>query len=211
MNYKILQQIHSTTVHVLENRMEDWAESMIISPGTKDHGGIPWNGSGLVHIAWHDKGSLSFIPKALALWRDPLSKFYHSSSWLEKIDLAMDFISRNLPKSGLISMIYCNFSSPADTGFAMYGFGPIVELLRKDDHPDLIQFLPKLEELTNRIGSGLIEGGIHTPNHRWSNVQGLGWLWKLFGNQKAKDYAELWLKEGIDISSDGEYLERSMN
>ena len=211
MNKNILQQIHSTTVQVLEKRMENWAESMIISPGTKEHGGILWDGSGLVHTAWHDKGSLSFIPKALALWREPLSKFYHDSSWLEKIDLAIDFISRNLPKSGLISMIYCNFSSPADTGFAMYGFCPIVELLRKDDHPYLDQFLPKLEGLTKRIGSGLIEGGIHTPNHRWSNVQGLGWVWKLFGNKKAKEYAELWLKEGIDISSDGEYLERSMN
>ena len=69
MNDNILQQIHSTTVLVLEKRMKSWAESMIISPGTKDHGGIPWDGSGLVHIAWHDKGSLSFIPKALALWR----------------------------------------------------------------------------------------------------------------------------------------------
>lgn len=39
--------------------METWAESMILAPGTKDHGGIPWDGSGLVHFAWHDKGSLA--------------------------------------------------------------------------------------------------------------------------------------------------------
>ena len=108
-------------------------------------------------------------------------------------------------------MIYCNFSSPADTGFTMYGLGPIVQLLRKDDHSDLNLFLPKLEDLTNRIGSGLIESGIHTPNHRWSNVQDPGWMWKLFADKKARDYADLWLKEGIDISSDGEYSERSMN
>ncbi|HDL19096.1 MAG TPA: hypothetical protein ENH29_08580 [Bacteroidetes bacterium] len=208
---QILIQIHQTTVTVLEKRMTQWADDMIMEPGTKEHGGIPWNGSGLVHIAWHDKGSLPFIPKALSLWREPLSRYFHNSDWLEKIDLAVDFVFRNLPQSGLLSMIYCNFSSPADTGFAMYGFGPVLELMRREDHPGLSGFLPKLEELTNFIGSGLVDGGIHTPNHRWSNVQGLGWLWRLFGNEKARDYAEEWLAEGIDLSSDGEYMERSMN
>ncbi|NIA29528.1 MAG: hypothetical protein GWP06_06395 [Actinobacteria bacterium] len=208
---QILSQIHKTTVSVLEKRMEKWASAMIIAPGTKEHGGIPWDGSGLVHIAWHDKGSVSFIPKALALWREPLSRYFHDSGWLEKIDLAIDFVFRNLPRSGLLSMIYCNFSSPADTGFAMYGFGPTLELMRKEEHVDLSAILPKLEELTNIIGSALVNGGIHTPNHRWSNVQSLGWLWRLFGNEKARAYAEEWLAEGIDISCDGEYMERSMN
>jgi len=209
---KILQRIHLAVVKLQESRIEQAANQMILQPGNPNHGGIPWHGLGKPHIAWHDTGSVNFIPRALSLWNDAASRFFHEDDLLQKIDFALDFLLRHLPPSGLLSMNYCNFSSPADTGFAMYAYGPILETMRRSQNQSFKEkILPKLEKLTQKMGEALIGGGIHTPNHRWSNVQGLGWTWRLFGIEEAKQYAEKWLNEGIDITSDGEFMERSSN
>ncbi len=207
----ILFKIHRTTVSLLDKRIEKSADAMIIAPNTQDHGGIPWEGSGLTHISWHDRGSVNFIPRALSLWMEPQSKFYRSQELMNKIGMAIEFVEKNLPKSGLVSMVYCNFSSPPDTGFAMFCYGPVLESLRKVTTPALQSIRSRFEALTERMGSALIGAGIHTPNHRWSHVQSLGWMWRLFGNEAAKADAEKWLAECIDTTTDGEYMERSTN
>lgn len=207
----ILFKIHRTTVSLLDKRIEESANAMIIAPTTKDHGGIPWEGSGLTHISWHDRGSVNFIPRAVALWMEPESKFYRSRELLNKIEMAIEFVEKNLPKSGLVSMVYCNFSSPPDTGFAMFCYGPVLESLRKQTAPEMQSIRSRFEALTERLGSALVGAGIHTPNHRWSHVQSLGWMWRLFQNDAAKADAEKWLAEGIDTTADGEYMERSTN
>ncbi|WP_315372605.1 hypothetical protein, partial [Paenibacillus xylanexedens] len=49
----------------------------------------------------------------------------------------------------------------------------------------------------------------HTPNHRWVLCAALGFLHEIFDLEEAVQRAEQWMDEGMDITPDGEWTERS--
>jgi hypothetical protein len=61
-----------------------------------------------------------------------------------------------------------------------------------------------------RAAEGLKEGGFHTPNHRWVLASALAWAQHLFDDFEAGDLIRAFLGEGVDIDSDGAYIERSV-
>ncbi len=208
---QVVQKAVDVIIRLQEQRIEESLENMITDGDSDQEGGIIWKATGHSHLSYFEPSAVSFIPRALSLWREPRSKFFRDEDLLKAIKKAMLFVDRNLPASGLISMVYCNFSSPADAGFALFGYAPTLKNLRSDQEFLAADVLDAYAALVWRLGKGLINGGVHTPNHRWSNTQGLGWLWHLFNDQAARTQAEEWLAEGIDVTCDGEYLERSLN
>ena len=68
-----------------------------------------------------------------------------------------------------------------------------------------------LDHVLNEATPALVTGGVHTPNHRWEIASALARLWELYGRSAARDRAEQWLAEGIDLQSDGLFSERSAN
>ena len=67
----------------------------------------------------------------------------------------------------------------------------------------------RLEKIIHAGGRGLLEGGFHTPNHRWAIAGLLAQCGKLFGEEDLTAAAFEYLKEGIDCNADGEYSEKS--
>ena len=69
-----------------------------------------------------------------------------------------------------------------------------------------------LEEITKLIesaGYGIMNGGFHTPNHRWAIASCLMTLYNIFKIEAFKEKANNYLREGIDCNEYGEYAERS--
>ena len=58
-------------------------------------------------------------------------------------------------------------------------------------------------------GRGLLEGGFHTPNHRWAIASLLSCCGRLFGEEDLIQAAQIYLNEGMDCNADGEYAEKS--
>ena len=56
----------------------------------------------------------------------------------------------------------------------------------------------------------MLRGGFHTPNHRWVMASALSLLYRLYGDERFRREAELYLAEGIDCTPEGEYTERSV-
>ena len=54
---------------------------------------------------------------------------------------------------------------------------------------------------------GLLEGGFHTPNHRWAIASMLAKTGMLFADSRLSNAAFDYLKEGIDCNEDGEFYE----
>lgn len=67
----------------------------------------------------------------------------------------------------------------------------------------------ELGEIIRRGAFGLLEGGFHTPNHRWAIASILAKTGQLFGEEALKKAVFSYLIEGIDCNEDGEFSEKS--
>ncbi|TDF92814.1 hypothetical protein [Paenibacillus piri] len=85
----------------------------------------------------------------------------------------------------------------------------------------LVQKYSKQSELEQEIGGmmfdylsraaeGILNGGFHTPNHRWVMASALSLLYNLLGDERLRTEIQLYLNEGIDCDEYGEYTERSV-
>ena len=75
----------------------------------------------------------------------------------------------------------------------------------------LAELAAELDEIADAVEPALIVGGVHTPNHRWEISAALARLHRRRPSSHLRDRAEEWLAEGVDITPDGIYSERSAN
>lgn len=136
------------------------------------------------------------------------SKHFRKPLMLERIRLAVDFVTRGITSQGNIDLPITNFNSTPDTAFFVNPVATVALLARRAREVEVTNIL---EPLLLRLGKGLAEGGVHTPNHRWVLTSALAQLHELFGDKDPKYLrrANQWLAEGIDIDADGQFSERS--
>lgn len=138
------------------------------------------------------------------------SCYYKNEELLERILLALKYIKREQRENGCFDLVDCNFFSGPDTAFCVKRLMPMFEYVRK--HPEAPN-AKKFEEELGRIiyagAKGMVAGGFHTPNHRWAIASNLLKCYQIFGDEEFKKTAELYLAEGIDCTSEGEFAERS--
>ena len=106
-----------------------------------------------------------------------------------------------------------NLVSPPDSAFTINDLCLTLELMQVQDCPQsVIQAVREpLFEIARRAAPAMLQGGVHTPNHRWEIASALVGLNLFLGGSELRSRAEAWLAEGIDIQPDGLYSERSPN
>lgn len=152
-------------------------------------------------------------PSVMACWAcalvNPASKYYHDAEVLSALEQAADFMLNRQHPDGTISLGSTNFNSPPDTGFVVGGATQIYQLLSSQDWPDVRPAAEKLRLFLERTIPAMLTGGCHTPNHRWVLTAALSLLYEIFGLPELVERADAWLAEGLDITEDGEWTERS--
>ncbi|WP_339223138.1 hypothetical protein [Paenibacillus sp. FSL H8-0332] len=162
-------------------------------------------------IAWvnHTTGT----PTDMCYWGaalvNPDSKYYRDEELLERLKLATEFVLRFQHQDGSISPGWTNYHSPPDTAFVVVGYAQLYQLLAKQEWPPLQPVLDNMLLFLEQSLPVMLTGGVHTPNHRWVMCAALGFLYELFGREEARQRADEWLAEGMDITPDGEWTERS--
>ncbi|MBB3109660.1 hypothetical protein FHS18_001723 [Paenibacillus phyllosphaerae] len=190
---------------------DDWVtagnDNQITDEGSRFYGGVadPDNG-----IAWPTHtGTLT----VMAVWGcalvNPDSRYYHDEELLGRLELASAFIVRFQHADGTISPGWTNLHSPPDTAFAVVGLAQLYELLENHEWTALAQVRTLIRQFLENSVPALLTGGGHTPNHRWVLSAALAFLHRLTGNEALTERAAQWLAEGIDITEDGEWTERS--
>ncbi|WP_426446737.1 hypothetical protein ACP26L_23075 [Paenibacillus sp. S-38] len=152
-------------------------------------------------------------PRHMAVWAcalvHPDSRYYHDNGLLEAFGLACDFILNRQHPDGTVSLGSTNFNSPPDTAFVVGGLAQVYRLLEEHEWAPLAEAREKLRLFLERTIPAMVTGGCHTPNHRWVLTAALSMLHELFGQPELAARAEEWLAEGMDITADGEWTERS--
>lgn len=179
----------------------------VTDPASRYYGGVIDEVSGIprpTHVG---------TPSVMAGWEaslvNPDSIYYHDHKLLEALDRAADFIINRQHADGTVSLGSTNFNSPPDTAFVVGGLVPMVRLLEAHDWKPGAAGAAKLKLFLERTIPAMLTGGGHTPNHRWVLTAALARLHELFPQPELLARADEWLAEGMDMTADGEWTERS--
>ena len=147
-------------------------------------------------------------------WLYPKSRFWGDIRMFERIDIALDFITRRQHPGGCFDLENVNFYSAPDTAFILCALIPLYRLFQKHKYADKTALSPLAEKINNIMlpaFEGICAGGFHTPNHRWVNASTLAAGYNFTRNKAYLDKAKRYLAEGIDCNEYGEYSEKSAN
>ena len=157
------------------------------------------------------KSTIYRFATLLAVYINKESRFYHDPSLIKPMLLALDYVDRVQHENGLFDYVTCNFFSAPDTAFCIVKIIPHLRYMRamqeKTETEEML--LARMEKIIHLGGRGLVEGGFHTPNHRWAIASVLCICGKLFDDAELIHTSQIYLNEGIDCNADGEYAEKS--
>ncbi len=186
------------------------AESELKKQNTDIHS--PWYGAMVMPDGvYMQKHTLYCVADMSAVYLNRDSRLYHDEGLLNSMLTALDYVASTQHENGLFDYITCNFLSAPDTAFCVGIILPARQYLaglekRAEGERKLFE---KLDAIIHRGGRGLLEGGFHTPNHRWAIASILSACGKIYGEEDLLAAARVYLNEGIDCNSDGEYSEKS--
>lgn len=157
------------------------------------------------------KFAIHCVTEMIAVYCNQDSTHYHDTKVLERIFTGLDYIDRQQHDNGLFDYVTCNFFSAPDTAFCIGMLVPHYRYLlgRDDITPEEERIRQRIGTILHKGGRGLLEGGFHTPNHRWAIASLLSICGKLFHEDDLTQAAFSYLKEGCDCNEDGEYAEKS--
>ncbi len=194
-------QIAASIIARHDARLQQAIESQVTDPASRWCGASP-DKRGLYHC-----GSAARILRdgAAALFH-PASRFTGSEDLFRRMELAADFLNRSQSQDGFIDLVTTNFNSSPDTGFVCHHVATAAKLAQMHQHGELVACM---KQFLVRAGRGMARGGIHTPNHRWVVCAALSQIHDLFPDERYIRRINQWLAEGIDIDSEGQFIERS--
>ncbi len=157
------------------------------------------------------KHALYHIADMGAVYCNTESSLYHEKKLLTSMLLGLQYVRSTQHENGLFDYITCNFFSAPDTAFCIGIILHLAQYLKGQEvlTEDEKTLLEKLDEIIHAGGRGLLQGGFHTPNHRWAIAGLLATCGKMYGKEDLVDAAFAYLNEGIDCNDDGEYSEKS--
>jgi hypothetical protein len=158
------------------------------------------------HRVYAVRPAASLIEACMAAYLHPQSKFHGNPLLVDRMKLAAQYMGRNQHPDGFIDYRDTNFDSPPDTAFTIHNLATAACLAKRAGRADLLAIT---EPYMRKAGAGLIEGGIHTPNHRWVVCSALAQINEVFPNPAYIRRIDQWLAESIDIDEDGQFTERS--
>lgn len=172
----------------------------------------PWYGAfSQPDGVYQAKYAIYRISTMIAAYCNRDTKFYREEKIYERILLGLDYVEQVQHENGLFDYVTCNFFSPPDTAFCVVKIIPHLQYLtaRTDLTAEETVIRDRLRKIIHAGARGLLEGGFHTPNHRWAIASVLAICGKMFGEEDLARAAFVYLNEGIDCNGDGEYSERS--
>lgn len=201
-----------------QERVVKALQSQILDEKSSRYGGFA-DVNGMVQA----KNSIYSIASMTVAYCNEDTSYYHDELILERILLGLKYVRSVQHENGLFDYITCNFYSAPDTAFCIaklimiylyltrkYGADTVAGTIAEEECPHgEIAIWKAMHEIIRSGCFGLLEGGFHTPNHRWAIASLLMQGANLFDCEEMRVAANTYLNEGIDGNEDGEYAEKS--
>ncbi len=159
------------------------------------------------------------IGSACALYVCKDSKYYGDKRLLECITDACEMILRTSHPDGTCDFLATNYYTPATFELIALcrGYKNFVDYAECIVREELI-VRDKMVQTITSMAWGCINGGFHTPNHRWVESAAMSMCYNIIRARHPEDpileklleKVDKYLAEGIDCDEYGEFTERSM-
>ncbi len=138
------------------------------------------------------------------------SRYYRDPSLLSLIHRACDMTLRVTHPDGTHDFLATNFYTPATFEIVSFcrGYRVFVRNMRGTDEE--LSARDKMREALALLAKGCLNGGFHTPNHRWVESAAMAMSYNILGWPELLEKINSYLSEGIDCDEAGEFTERSM-
>ena len=138
-----------------------------------------------------------------AFYRDPVCL----TASAECIEAALDLQHED----GTIDLPETNFHDAAQMSFTLQRLVPVYELMlaRLGTGAEERRLAERVGLFIDRGADGIMNGGFHTPNHRWVESSALALASHATGRTELMSKVNAFLNEGIDCDEDGEFTEKS--
>ena len=157
------------------------------------------------------RSAMSHLLGLIAVFTSTESGFYGSHELVDPMIGCLERLEQLQGPDGLFGGD--NLSSPPDSAFTINDACLALQLLQAQGRGAAGAVLPELEarlwKIIATITPALVEGGVHTPNHRWELCAALAQIHSLDPRPEIDRRIDEWLAEGIDQLPDGMYSERS--
>ncbi|WP_438444097.1 hypothetical protein [Gorillibacterium sp. sgz5001074] len=199
--------IYAKLVNINDHWAQEALSRQVLDPASRYFGGVTDPATG---IPWPSHTNSLMV---LALWTaavvNPDSAYYQDLQLLDRLEKLVRFMLSHQHEDGTISPGWTNYHSPPDTAFNVVGLSQVYKLLQRCGWEPAQPVADGIRRFLEQAVPAMLTGGVHTPNHRWVLSSALGALYDLFGLEALKERAGEWLAEGLDITPDGEWTERS--
>ena len=196
---------HLLEMMEIHNRdAENILKAQIIS-GSREHDGAFAERDGNIDT----RRNTFMLSHLAAAYMMPPSRYYHDPRVKAAMERSFSYLLSHRRPGGCLDLTSCNFSSAPDTAFAMNAMISAWWLLEKDGSEACAWLREPMIRLIESCSEGVMNGGFHTPNHRWAISACLKHAAKICGRKDFSEKADIYLGEGLDINADGEFAERS--
>jgi len=199
---------YATSLRAAEARADLSMHMQQRDPQRRDHGAYAPPTQGYVEPS-HSANSAGDL---LCLYLNPDSRYCDSAEVLESVQLYLQHLLAVQHDDGTLDLRCTNFHCSSTVAFTIKPFAQVWRLLdRHGEHNEMEKRVCELcWQYLRAAAEGMLNGGFHTPNHRWVLVASLSLLHRILGDGRLRAEAELYLREGIDSDEYGEYTERSV-
>ena len=199
---------YKANVGFLDARIELLLEQQCLEPADPHYGSVP-----LTEPKYHSAHAEGIgVAAALILGFYCRDSVYHLNPLLlERARLAVEYALKLQHEDGTLDLEQTNFHDAAETAFAVNTLYPAYDIMSQQfaGSKAEIELDQAIRTFLNRSADGILQGGFHTPNHRWVESAALASLARLADRPDCLPYMQKFLDEGLDCDDEGEFTERS--
>jgi len=187
--------------------IEKTLKNQCMDINSREYGGFPTQLKGFTEPAHCIGGASTYM----TLYYNSDSKYYHSELLLDRAILAANYSLNAMHDDGTVDLVETNFHDATSFGFSVWNVGPAYRVMEKytTNSAKEQEVLAIFKKYLQRGADGIVNGGFHTPNHRWVLASALAILSNILKRPELVDTLNLYTNEGIDCNEDGEFSERS--